>query len=143
MSSFRIIKHTLPIPDGHELRKNFAIIVGIFGIILTTDDLVHYTFLDDEVIEIPYWPEPKKNDDGTTSQAMEPSGAIRISLEELQSHLGDKVSIPEYVHAWGIKPRIASNYRILRHNCGIIGAKITWPMWKRSNPRDQMRNKEG
>lgn len=128
----------LPPSEGYEYGPDLAAIRGERGYIVTANDFVHGLYDNTEEIHIPMW-KVTALENGSTRHDMFPSRELTMSLEELEQYLGDTPQLDQWGHSFGIKPRIASNYRLLQKSCKEIGAYIGFPPWNRRNPRDQIK----
>jgi len=112
----------------HRHSIDFAIIFGETGCIVTTSDCVHHLYQLTEDIEIPVWVE-QKHPDGSSSMQLEPELYLSIPLAKLRRYIGEPIDIPKWIHYWGIKPRVASNYALLRSSIEKIEGHIELPNW--------------
>mgnify|MGYP001560387390 CR=1 FL=1 len=89
-----------------------GLVVGTKGFIVTRDDMVHSVYGLEETAEL------RVNDRWQS-----------FGLETLMLYAEQDIVLRDWVHYWGIKQRIQSNYYLLQRSCEEIGATETWPEW--------------
>src|SRR3989304_3857656 len=89
-----------------------GLIVGTKGFIITRDDLVHSVYGLEETAEL------LVNDKWQS-----------IGFGNLMLYAEQDIVLPKWIHYWGIKTRINSNYYLLQRSCEEIGATETFPEW--------------
>ena len=132
-SSVQLLEvNALPFNKEHEggmLKVNvgpFALIEGDKGYVLTNNECIHYVKkYGDEPVKLPlHW--TKGN-----SFEMMPRAEIGISFDELRTVIvGEIEDLSKWVHYFGIKARMCTNYSLLQKSCKEIGAELDFPEWK-------------
>jgi len=118
--------------DEVKIEGEYLILAGENGIILTENDCCHETVMYDDTIlgrivfGIPIQKRPTENSDGSKNVYPFALGEILLVAEQLCkciTHEFDdpKNDLPEWIHYFGIKGRIISNYNQLIRNCEKIG----------------------
>ena len=119
---------------SHESKElcvigELAVVKGDKGFILTPADLVHeLVALDKEAVLDLY--EHKKSSESGTSFSICPKMGMKISLTELEGFVGEEITdLKKWVHYFGIKQRVESNYRIFQKSCKEAGIVLDFPKW--------------
>ena len=106
-----------------------AVVKGDKGFILTPADLVHeLVALDKEAVLDLYG--HKKTSEGGTSFSICPKMGAKIGLAELEGSAGEEITdLKKWIHYFGIKQRVESNYRIFQKSCREAGIVLDFPKW--------------
>jgi hypothetical protein len=115
----RIKTEDFPLGKEFKCKMNLCLVEGKNGFIITEDDLVHSIFKNEE--EEIILPVGKEYD-------LYRGNTITLTIKDIKEYLED-VQLEKWVHYFGIKTRIFTNYKIFQESCEEIQADIKFPEW--------------
>lgn len=94
-----------------EYDPELAVIVGKKGVIVTNNEFIHW-IEKEELIQVEVF---ERNSFG--------SRLLDLNLSDVIQRQGEEVNLQEWGHYWGIKDRMARNYRTLLSSMREVGLK--------------------
>lgn len=110
---------------GFEVRSKICLIVGPKGYVVTDNECIHLSPAPiTEPLTLSLWQKiPGKI-------SIFPSKELTISIHQLIEFSETKAPVwKQWIHYFGIKPRIHSNFLLLKKSVSGIGANIEFPQW--------------
>jgi len=131
---FEVDKEAFEAEKDYTLHgSRLLVIIGSKGWLVTDEECIHYKAALGEPISVQVWRKPDPPDEqGRTRIPVFPNEApAEIFMEDLERFQKDRgmemFDWSKFVHYWGIKDRMAQNYKMLEQSAQEIGAFVEFP----------------